>query len=61
MFRSQVQLKLMREQKESEMSGYFYNLVENTQFALEDIRDMFLEEFPNEEYFLEELVSELSN
>lgn len=61
MFRSQVQLKLMREQKESAMSSFFYNLVENTQFALVDIQDMFLEEYPGEEYFLEELVSELSN
>jgi len=61
MFRSQAQLKLMREQKESIMSGFFYNLVENTQFALEDIKDMFLEEHPDEQDFLNELVSELDN
>jgi len=61
MFRSQAQLKLMRDQKESAMSGFFYNLVETTQFALEDIQDMFLEEFPNEHDYLSELVSELSN
>lgn len=61
MFRSNAQLRMMREQKESAMSGFFYNLVENTQFALEDIQDMFLEEFPDEHDFLKELVSELSN
>lgn len=61
MFRSNAQLRMMREQKESAMSGFFYNLVENTEFALEDIQDMFLEEFPDEHDFLKELVSELSN
>lgn len=61
MFRSSAQLKVMREQKESAMSGFFYNLVENTQFCLEDIQDMFLEEFPDEHEFLNELISELSN
>lgn len=61
MFRSHAQLKYIREQKESEMSGFFYNMVENTQFALEDIQDMFLEEFPGEHDFLNELISELNN
>lgn len=51
----------MREQKESAMSGYFYYLVEQTQFPIEDVRDMFLEEYPDEELYLEELISELSN
>lgn len=61
MFRSQVQLKLMREQKETSMSSYFYYLVEQTQFPIDDVKDMFLEEFPGEELFLDELISELSN
>lgn len=61
MFRSSAQLRLMREQKESAMSGFFYNMVENTQFSLEDIQDMFLEEFPDEHEYLNELVAELSN
>lgn len=61
MFRSHAQLKYIREQKESEMSGFFYNLVENTQFDIVDIKDMFLDEFPEEHDFLEELISELNN
>lgn len=61
MFKSQLQLKLMREQKESAMSGYFYYLVEQTQFPIEDVKDMFLEEYQGEELYLEELISELSS
>lgn len=61
MFRSQAQITIQRLQVESDMSSYFYNLMDNTSMAVDDVRDMFLESFPGEDDFFNILLTEMDN
>jgi len=61
MFRSQAQITIQRMQVESDMSSYFYNLMDNTSMAVDDLRDMFLEFFPGEDDFFNILLTEMDN
>lgn len=58
-FMSKNQMTLQRQNLESEMSSYFYSLLE-LDLSIERIQDRFDEMFPNEEKFFKLLVSELS-
>lgn len=59
MFMSKNQMTLQRQNLESEMSSYFYSLLE-LDLSIEKIQDRFDEMFPNEDKFFQLLVSELA-
>lgn len=52
-------MALQRQNLESEMSSYFYSLLE-LDLSIEKIQDRFDELFPNEDKFFQLLVSELA-
>jgi hypothetical protein len=52
---------MRRQQVEGEMSSFFYHLMDNSVLPIEDVKDMFLENFPNEEFFFNILLSEMDN
>jgi hypothetical protein len=56
---SKNQMTLQRQNFESEMSSFFYNLLE-MDITIERIRDRFDEMFPAEDKFFNMLVSELA-
>ena len=61
MFESNFQSKMRRQRVEGEMSSFFYHLMDNSVLPIEDVKDMFLENFPNEEFFFNILLSEMDN
>lgn len=59
MFVSKNQLLLRRQALESEMSSYFYQLLEFN-LSTDNLKDRFEEMFPAEDKFLKELLEELN-
>jgi len=59
MFVSKDQLLLRRQAIESEMSSYFYQLLEYN-LSIPNLKDRFDEMFPAEDDFFKELVEELN-
>jgi hypothetical protein len=58
-FMSKNQMLLQRQALESDMSSYFYSLLEYN-LTVATMRDRFEDMYPGEEKFFEELVSELA-
>ncbi len=57
MWRKRQTEQVMLLQNQGEMENYLGYLVHNTEYVIDDVRVLFLEQFPGEEDFFDEYVS----
>lgn len=57
MFRKRQTEQVMIQQNEREMDQYLGTLVHDSEYELEDVKMLFLEEYPGEESYFDEYVS----
>jgi hypothetical protein len=57
MWRKRQTEQMMLLQNQGEMENYLGYLVHNTEYVIDDVRVLFLEQFPGEEDFFDEYVS----
>jgi hypothetical protein len=57
MWRKRQTEQMMLLQNQGEMENYLGYLVHNTEYVIDDVRVLFLEQFPGEEHFFDEYVS----
>jgi hypothetical protein len=57
MWRKRQTEQMMLLQNQGEMENYLGYLVHNTEYVIEDVRVLFLEQFPGEEDYFDEYVS----
>jgi hypothetical protein len=57
MWRKRQTEQMMLLQNQGEMENYLGLLVHDTSFEMDDVRALFLDQFPGEEHFFDEYVS----
>ena len=57
MWRKRQTEQMMLLQNQGEMENYLGYLVHNTEYVIDDVRVLFLDQFPGEEHFFDEYVS----
>jgi hypothetical protein len=57
MWRKRQTEQMMLLQNQGEMENYLGYLVHNTEYVIDDVRVLFLEQFPGEEDYFDEYVS----
>jgi len=58
MFKSRTTETLQRMQVEQQISSAFYNMVDNTTLSYDNIRDRLLDQFEDEQEFIDNLINE---
>lgn len=58
MFRPRYHDVMVRQNLEREMDNFIGTMIESTSLTLTDIKDRFLEQFPEEEGYFEEFVTD---